>query len=136
MTGVCARCGRFGPVEHHHITGKGIDGRYLHPALTVPLCVPCHDGLHAVQRAAGIDGDREATPALVLARITAWVSWMSEAPGTNGITCELFGELAVALDAPLTALLAVTPLEKEVSRRGPPNPAPRARRAAHTGARR
>jgi hypothetical protein len=112
VIGVCARCGRVGQVEHHHITGRSIDGRYLHPGLTVALSIPCHDGLHAVQRAAGIDGDREGTPALVLARIAAWVSWMSEQPGPQGITGELLGELAAALDAPLTALLTIAPLRK------------------------
>jgi len=109
----CTRCGRVAAINRHHCTGRGADGRYLHPRLTVPLCVPCHDGMHAVMRGAGIDGDREATPYLVLARIAACLSWISEAAGPYVVTQDLFEELTIALETPLVALLGTrTPREE------------------------
>jgi hypothetical protein len=89
------------------VTGSDIDGDYLHPSLTFPFCIPCHDGMHAILRGAGIDGDREGTPLLVMARACAWLSWMAEEPGPYGITQEFAEQLVIALEEPLAALMAV-----------------------------
>ena len=107
MSGQCGRCRRGVEVIHrHHVTGSGIDGEYLHPNLTFPFCVPCHDGIHAILRAARLDGDRHGTPLLVLARFCAWLSWMAEEPGPYVFTREFVEELVSALEAPLEALMA------------------------------
>lgn len=107
MRGQCGRCRRIVDTIHgHHVTGSGIDGEYLHPKLTFPFCIPCHDGIHAILRAAGLDGDREGTPLLVLARFCAWCSWMAEEPGPYELTQEFMEELARALEAPLEVLMA------------------------------
>jgi len=105
VTGRCGRCRSWRPIHWHHVTGSGIDGRYLHPRLTFPLCVPCHDGMHAVLRGAGIDGDREGTPLLILARFCAWLSWMGEESGPFELTQTFVEELTIALEGPLAALM-------------------------------
>ena len=87
MTGRCGRCRSWRPIHWHHVTGSGIDGRYLHPRLTFPLCVPCHDGMHAVLRGAGIDGDREGTP--LLSYVVDREFFISEYERLTGLTIDV-----------------------------------------------
>jgi hypothetical protein len=61
VNGVCALCGRHGPVEAHHIERRPAPGEpYFGPGVA-PLCKACHDGLHVALRRLGLDlcGDRE-----------------------------------------------------------------------------
>lgn len=52
---VCLFCGK-GPVDWHHVTGRGApDVPYLDPGLVVPLCRRHHAREHAVLRAAGAE---------------------------------------------------------------------------------
>jgi len=53
MVGTCDSCAAAGPVERHHPTGR-LDGDYLDRALTVPLCLRCHAGVHATWEALGL----------------------------------------------------------------------------------
>ena len=55
MIVACASCLRA--AEHaHHLEGRGPDGRYLSPDLTLAVCPRCHVRLHTARRHAGVKG--------------------------------------------------------------------------------
>ena len=56
MTGICLQCGREGPVDLDHLTGRRCrDGEYLDDGLTIPLCRACHAAAHVARRRLGIE---------------------------------------------------------------------------------
>lgn len=83
---VCAvgehRCGREGPVQLHHVLGRGADGAYIEPIILLPLCQPdCHQrGIHELLRAEHLDGRRSATDGLLVSRVGATCGYL----GGNG----------------------------------------------------
>lgn len=56
----CCLCGRRGPSQAHHAGPRGL-GTRVHDWMAVPLCDPCHDGLH------DSGGAMAARPALMIA---------------------------------------------------------------------
>jgi hypothetical protein len=51
----CLDCGASGPVELHHVTGRGDDGKYLDPEWAWPLCTSCHNNMHWALRRRQLD---------------------------------------------------------------------------------
>ncbi len=92
MNGMCAigapRCGHIGAVERHHLLGRGADGAYVEPQLLVALCGECHQSAHRLLGLAGLDGRREATPALLLRRLAVglrWLAWTEPVPPSGAV---------------------------------------------------
>ena len=118
MNGTCAigapRCGHVGAVERHHLLGRGADGRYLEPQLLIPLCAECHQlGAHRLLGLAGLDGRREATPAVLLRRLAVglrWLAWTEPVPPSGAVlvgwpaivrgVAEVLDQLGRELEAP------------------------------------
>lgn len=64
MRGACVLCGRIGPVQSHHVTGRPARGAaYSDPLLVVDLCAAtCHTGtggVHQVLRTLGLEWQPE-----------------------------------------------------------------------------
>lgn len=81
--GACLLCGRPA-AQFHHWTARGVDGSYLDPTSTVPLCVRCHATEGQCWREEGLDVIDD--PLLARPARTAWT----------------FGRIA-DLDRPVTA---------------------------------
>jgi hypothetical protein len=77
-TGVCVRCGAFGPVERDHPDGRE-SGRPLLPAVVTALCRPCHLAKGRWDRAANVEGG-PASVSLLLARRAVWFSFLVAGP--------------------------------------------------------
>jgi hypothetical protein len=73
------RCTGPGPVQLHHLLGRGADGRYVEPELLIPLCQPDDHqlGVHAVLKAAGVDGPMGATPGVIVGRVACAFGWLA-----------------------------------------------------------
>ena len=110
MTGECTRCRSIGPIHRHHLTGVDGHGHYIHPELTVRFCIPCHDGAHAILRAQHLDGRKEATGKLILARIQGFLCWMQLISGPHTLDDELLAGITKALEAPLAELQGLASL--------------------------
>jgi len=97
MIGRCARCGHCGPIEQNHPTGT-ISGRHLHPAFTVPLCRPCHQGRSFVDKRVGIEGGSTYSSVLVIRRLAAWSGWLATGTGPLVFDPIAFRNLAQVLE--------------------------------------
>ena len=70
MKGLCPLCGRDGPLEGHHPTGR-IQGRPIHRRFIFWVCGPCNRAQNSLWRLAGIDAD-DPTVEVLLRRLATW----------------------------------------------------------------
>lgn len=67
--GACLLCGRPA-AQFHHWTARGVDGSYLDPTSTIPLCVRCHATEGQCWHEVGID--ELPDPLVARVRRTMW----------------------------------------------------------------
>ena len=64
----CAKCGRAGPLELHHVTAVE-DGGTDHPDNLIPLCAGCHLAAHNRKPGGGLAAARRAWRAEIARRL-------------------------------------------------------------------
>lgn len=87
-------------MQLHHLLGRGADGRYLQPELLIPLCSPDDHqcGVHAVLKAAGLDGPMEPTPGVLIGRLACTFGWLDwDGTGVLAPVADVLGEVGRGL---------------------------------------
>jgi len=111
MTGRCVACGRRGPIEGHHLSGRPAAGcGYLDPELVVSLCRGCHVSEHVGLRRLGLEfpapGNDDSVTAHRLRRVGAYVGARASngralflAPASGAALADLLRQVADILSS-------------------------------------